>query len=87
MEPAIDLGVGVYVQLFILVFSLLAVAFFSSSEASLISVNKIRMRHLVEQGNDAARAVVRVVEGHEKFFATILLKPDSGGGTVARRAH
>ena len=73
MEPAIDLGLSVNVQLIILAFSLLAVAFFSSSEASLISVNKIRIKHLVEQGNPAAKAVLNVVERHEKFFATILL--------------
>ena len=73
MEQAIDLGLSVQLQLIILVFSLLVVAFFSSSEASLISVNKIRMQHLVEQGNQAAKAVLQVVEKHEKFFATILL--------------
>ena len=73
METTVDLGVGLYVQLIILAVSLVAVAFFSSSEASLISVNKFRIRHLAEQGNRAARAVLRVVERHEKFFATILL--------------
>ena len=73
MEPPLDLGVGIYVQLLIVAFSLLVVAFFSSSEASLISVNKFRIRHLVEQGDHAASAVLRVVERHEKFFATILL--------------
>ena len=73
MEPSVDLGLSVTVQIIILVFSLLAVAFFSSSEASLISVNKVRIRHLVEQGNHAAGAVLRLVERHEKFFATILL--------------
>ena len=67
MEPAITL------QLAILVVSLLAVAFFSSSEASLISVNKFRVQHLAEQGDRAAKTVLRVVEHHEKFFATILL--------------
>ena len=45
MEPSVDLGLSVTVQIIILVFSLLAVAFFSSSEASLISVNKVRIRH------------------------------------------
>ena len=73
MEPTFELGVGVYGQLFIMVFSLLVVAFFSSSEASLISVNKFRIRHLVERGDEAAKAVLRVVDRHEKFFATILL--------------
>jgi CBS domain containing-hemolysin-like protein len=57
----------------ILVLSLLVVAFLSSSEASLISVNKFRVRHKVQLGNKAAAAVSRVVEKHEKFFATILL--------------
>ena len=60
-------------SIIVVVLSLLAVAFFSSSEASLISVNKFRVKHLAEQGNQAAAAVLRVVEHHEKFFATILL--------------
>ena len=67
MSPG-DIG-----NLIIVLLCLLAVAFFSSSEASLISVNKFRIRHLVEQGNEAANAVLRVVNQHEKFFATILL--------------
>ncbi len=49
------------------------VAFFSSAEASLISVNRVRISYLAEQGNRAARTVNRVLERHEKFFATILL--------------
>ena len=49
------------------------VAFFSSAEASLISVNKLRIRYLAEQGNRSAQVVTRVLEHHEKFFATILL--------------
>lgn len=73
MEATIDLGVNVYIQIAILGLSLLAVAFFSSSEASLISVNKFRIQHLVEKGDRAAAAVQRVVEKHEKFFAAILL--------------
>jgi CBS domain containing-hemolysin-like protein len=64
---------GQFVSLIIVVLSLVAVAFFSSSEASLISVNTFRIRHLAEQGNKAARSVLNVVEQHEKFFATILL--------------
>ena len=73
MEPALDIGLDVRIQLLILVVSLAVVAFFSSSEASLISVNKFRIRHLADQGNQAASAVLRVVDHHEKFFATILL--------------
>ena len=59
-------------QIAVLVVAILMVAFFSSSEASLISVNKFRIRHLAEQGNKRAQTVNRVVHKHEKFFATIL---------------
>ncbi|MBI4219597.1 MAG: HlyC/CorC family transporter [Chloroflexi bacterium] len=58
---------------FLIVFGLVGSAIISASEAGLISVNKIRVRHLAERGNRRASAVVRVVEEHEKFFATILL--------------
>lgn len=64
---------GQLVSLIIVVLSLAIVAFFSSSEASLISVSTFRIRHLAEQGNKAAQSVLKVVEQHEKFFATILL--------------
>ena len=57
----------------ILLVCIVMVAFFSSSEASLISVNKIRVRHLEQTGSKSAAAVNRVVGKHEKFFATILL--------------
>lgn len=62
-----------WINALILLVSVLCVAFFSSSEASLISVNKIRIRNLAEQGNASAQAVQKVLHNHEKFFATILL--------------
>ena len=58
----------VYLQIILLAVSVIAVAFFSSAEASLISVNKFRIRHLAEAGNRSAQAVNQ----HEKFFSTIL---------------
>jgi len=64
-----DVGLSIV----IMVVCILCVAFFSSSEASLISVSKIRIRHLAEQGNRAAQAVKRVVDHHDRLFATILL--------------
>ena len=73
-EPNVGIGTdNIYIQVSILVFSVLMVAFFSSAEASLISVNKFRIRYLSEQGNRSAQAVNRVLSRHEKFFATILL--------------
>lgn len=49
------------------------VAFLSSSEASLISVNKIRMRHLAEKGEKRAGIVQSILSEHERLFGTILL--------------
>jgi putative hemolysin len=60
--------------LFILVLAGLAgSALIAAAEVGLISVNKLRVRHLAEQGDRRADAVVRVVNEHEKFFGTILL--------------
>ncbi|MBI4336214.1 MAG: HlyC/CorC family transporter [Chloroflexi bacterium] len=74
MEPTVGVGISnPYIQAGLLVISVLVVAFFSSAEASLISVNKFRIRHLAEGGHRAAQAVSRVVHRHDKFFATILL--------------
>ncbi len=66
-------GLNVLVSVIILLISLLMVSFFSSSEASLISVSKIRIRSLAEQGNRAAQAARNLWENHDKLFATILL--------------
>jgi putative hemolysin len=61
------------VAVVLIVLGLAGLALVSAAEAGLISVNKVRVRHLAERGNRAASAVVRVVEEHERFFATILL--------------
>ena len=66
-----SLGIsGLYLQI---VACIGLVAFFSSAEASLISVNKLRIRYLAEQGNRSAQVITCVLDHHEKFFATILL--------------
>ena len=71
------LGWPLGVQLALLAVSFLGVAFFTSAEAALIAVNKIRIRFLAEQGNAAARVVDRVLGQQEKFFATILLSQNA----------
>ena len=73
-EPTLPIGEqNVLVSLAILLFSVLMVAFFSSSEASLISVSKIRIRSLAERGDRAAQVARDLWENHDKLFATILL--------------
>ena len=72
--PSFDIGNwNIYLQVAILLASVLMVAFFSSAEASLISVNRVRISYLAEQDNRAARTVNQVLQRHEKFFAAILL--------------
>jgi putative hemolysin len=68
-----DIDLPSYILLIILVVSMVGVAFINSAEASLVAVNKLRIRYLAEQGNHAAQVVSRLMERHEKFFATIAL--------------
>jgi CBS domain containing-hemolysin-like protein len=49
------------------------VAFLSSSEASLISVNRIRIRNLKEKRDKRAEIVNSILSEHERLFGTILL--------------
>ena len=73
-DPTVTFGItNIYVQVLILLVSIVMVAFFSSAEASLISTNKVRLRYLAEQGNRSAQVVSRVLSKPEKFFSTILL--------------
>ncbi len=59
----------------ILIISILIVfsAFFSLSETALLSVGKIRIRHLAETGDKRAKLVVRLLENPEQFLAAILI--------------
>lgn len=53
--------------------ALLGVAFFSSSEISLVALNPLRVRHRAEQGHKGAHAAQRIAARHDRFFAAILL--------------
>jgi len=57
----------------IIVLCILCVAFFSSSEASLISVSRLKIRSLIEKGSKNAEAVQRLKDQHDRLFGTILL--------------
>lgn len=49
------------------------VAFLSSSEAALISVNKLRIKHLAEKNNRSAKIIQEILKKHERLFGTVLL--------------
>jgi putative hemolysin len=61
----------VYIILFFL--CLLFSAFFSSSETAFISLQKIRLRHLVNTGVAGADEVARITERPEKLLTAILI--------------
>ena len=48
-------------------------AFISASEASIIAVNRVRIKNLSDRGNKKAKAIVKTLEENEKFFGTLLL--------------
>ena len=74
MEATIPLPVpSLSVGILILFFSLLFMGFLSSSEAALISVNKIRVREKAENGSKTAQAILKLLNNHDKLFGTILL--------------
>lgn len=61
------------ISVVVIIMCVLCVAFFSSSEAALISVSRLKIRGLVEKGNKQAKAVSRLREEHDRLFGTILL--------------
>jgi magnesium and cobalt exporter, CNNM family len=68
-----SLAIPPLLSIIIIIICVLFVAFFSSSEAALISVNRLRIRSMVEKGNPNAKSVQRIREEHGRLFGTILL--------------
>lgn len=64
---------GDIVQLIILLILLALSAFFSSAETALMTVNKIRLRTLVDAGDKRAERVLTVTEDSGKLLSAILI--------------
>ncbi len=64
---------GDIVQLISLVVLIFLSAFFSSSETALITVNRIRMRTLAEDGDKRAARVLRITDDSGKMLSAILI--------------
>ncbi|MDO8616543.1 MAG: hemolysin family protein [Dehalococcoidia bacterium] len=73
-EESIQLG-GLSPELAatILVISLLAFFLANAIEIAMVSVSRIRVRHLAEQGHRGAQAIERIQKRQEWFFAFIVL--------------
>ncbi len=61
------------VNILILVILLILSAFFSSAETALTTANKIRLRALAEEKNNAAKRVLKLVEEPSKMLSAILI--------------
>lgn len=61
------------IQLIVIVILLALSAFFSSSETALTTVNKHKLRSLMEEGNKSAAKVLKVTENSGKLLSTILI--------------
>jgi putative hemolysin len=73
MEATVPIGVDNFTfTIGMIVLCVVLVALLAGSEAALLSVSKIRIRNLADQGVRNALAVAKLVEKHDKLFATIL---------------
>jgi CBS domain containing-hemolysin-like protein len=52
---------------------LTASALFSASEAAFLSINKVRLRHLIEQGNRSAQVTFRLLTQPDQLIGTLLV--------------
>ncbi len=52
---------------------ILIVAVLSAAESSFISVNKIRIRSLVDKGDKRATAVQKILDNHDRLFSAVIL--------------
>ena len=61
------------VQIIIILILILLSGFFSSAETALSSVNRVRLRTLIEAGNKRAALVDKILDNYSKMISTILI--------------
>ncbi len=64
---------SILIQTTLLVVLLIASGFFSASETSLMSLSKIRMRHMQEEGVKGAKLVASLIEDPNSLLSSILV--------------
>jgi CBS domain containing-hemolysin-like protein len=67
MDPYSLSTIGLFALL--LVFS----GFFSASETAFSSVNKIKLKHLAQEGNRKASLVLEITDKYDRFLSTVLI--------------
>lgn len=67
---AMEETTGIYLALFFI--CLLIAAFFCSAETAFVSIQRLRLEHLVRTNHPKAKTVARILENPEKLLATVL---------------
>ena len=57
----------------IIIICLIFIALLSSSEVAFISVNRMRLRHLIEKGSKNAEIVQKLRDQHDRLFSAVIL--------------
>ncbi len=58
---------------FIILICIILIAILSSSEVAFISLNRIRLRHLIEKGNEKAKIAEKIRDEHDRLFSAVIL--------------
>ena len=58
---------------FIIFACIVLIAILSSSEVAFISLNRIRLRHLIEKGNEKAKIAQKIRDEHDRLFSAVIL--------------
>ncbi|MEB3197288.1 MAG: hemolysin family protein [Candidatus Sericytochromatia bacterium] len=66
-------GLDITAATLIIVLCIIGTAFFSSSEAAIIALSKLRVRTLAEQGKPDAQRLQSLIQARERLVGTILL--------------
>ena len=61
------------IQSIIIIILLALSAFFSSAETAFSTVNRVRIRTLVEEGNKRAGTVTKILDNYGKMISAILI--------------
>ena len=61
------------VSLIIILICVMLSAYFSATETSLTSLNRIRMKNMAEKGDKRAELVLKLLENFDKLLSTILV--------------
>jgi putative hemolysin len=57
----------------IIIICIIFIALLSSSEVAFISLSRIRLRNLIEKGDERAKIAQKIRDEHDKLFSAVIL--------------